>query len=565
MKNRNAIEIKNMKFKAYINNVEVPFVSFSMQALESGYTFSIAIPPTGAKTEISVGTYGFVLYSNSKSGGYKLLCDGYLVSDTPYANRGVYSQQLLFRDMISSLRFFYIDNSLLEVQERTAFDSMLNTVGVKKTGKDRAIEGLLAELQHAGVDIIGKVSFSKDDNLLTHLAQMSLLKPSHKESINALLIKDKKEKKKAIAKLQLRSGLANIDMKKLLKNQSSVSRLIGLLIKTLNSESGNSSLRSIYGLSDRFMTFTGQLKMNEYAFISTFSGLSKLAIDMMYTHGGITDFLTLSQRVLDSTGLKMIVIPGMTTGQCMIVPNTPYMPVLNNNKMGSSFDSMSVSKGNDVPTTDAIAVFGLTASRLSDEQPYFGVSSAPDGLIHRLTHISKNPLEYLYAKKNIREKFAKDKNKMKAALKAIANDQLNKEARSRTSVSINTNTPLLSIVPGFGFKLNVKNGRTVYGRVSNFSLNVSTENISQTIVLDQVISGSSGPYGGDYGINILGNIGLYDKESVGKALNSAKSYINKERHGSISANYRKKTGIWSVQNDLNKAYFSNPSKNRGKK
>jgi len=562
------LETKNIRFKAYIGGVEVPFTSLSMQAFPNGFTFSIAIPPITEDLKLNPGTYGYIKYSyQSDAKGFVLLCDGYMVSDTPYANKGVYSRQLIFRDMFSALRFFYIDNSLLNTTSKNKLEEGLSfvfgdskeTVDAKKAKTD-TYNTMLNKLKADGLDIIGKhdVSFDKD-NLLHNIASLALMGSNIKQekteiySIDTSTKEGRAEKKLASFKWSVNNYMHERSMKALgldgddAESGGNVRRLILSLAKLINTkvitaEGDNSVIktpfRDIFALSKRIIINPlGELKMTPYAFIATFQGLSRLSMEMMFSHGGIVDFITLYNRVVGATGLQSITVPGMTKGQVVLMPNTPYLPVLKNNIMGTSFDSISIDSENDIPTTHAVAVYQLTASTYATEQPFNGVASYDESsFIKRLTHVTKNPLEYLYAEQKTRDEAVKSDKRMMKSLEAIAQNQLNIEALSRSSLTITTSMPKLDVVPGFGFKLLIDKSQPMYGKVESVSINVSTDSIAQTITLSNVFIGKDkekNPYLGNYAIAVFDNIGLYKAKSARDQINLAKKHIEEGRYGKI--------------------------------
>lgn len=179
------LQVKNIRIKAYIGDKATPITNGSVSMSPSGYRFSIGIPPSKLSISMKYGSYGRIYYSDgSDGGGWYLLCDGYLINDSLTANRGVFIRQLIFADCNDALRFFYIDDNILNAAnpssgkkapiEKQSEPTVNNVVAPKKWKGTEIKEIIEAAAKAKGLDA----------NWMKKIASMETIPPFNPYSVN---------------------------------------------------------------------------------------------------------------------------------------------------------------------------------------------------------------------------------------------------------------------------------------------------------------------------------------------------------------------------------------------
>ena len=590
MSDRHTLATKHIKFKAYLAGVNVPITSFSMNANTGSHTFSMALPPTKTNRHIPYGMHGHVMYSTSSGeSSYRLLCDGFLVSDTPFANRGTISRQLIFNDIINSMEYIYFDNSLMT--------GLTKDSGVNGPGE------MIGKLFDAGVMILGKSDAGDkiNTNTLTILMQ-ALHKASGTTSIDVSKVnKDYKEGSLAdkISQADYLDQVTNEERSRVfteeLKNSSiikdgkfrddlAVLLFFGLgelakdaMVATSDNTKNTAHLTGIKGrLSLRGIH---ELIPTKYSYINVLQNMVQLMTKILYHQGGVVPFAQLFGQLTSGTNTKLIVVPGMIKNQGFAAINSPYFKIIEFNKLGSNFDSISVNYGNEIPCTHAVTTIPFGAGRgLSAQNFAYGISRIQNiddlSYIKRLHHSTVNLMEFGFQDK----KEAEEKGYLKKVMNETANRELVNNFLSKNTITVTTLIPKLDLVPGFGIELNPKGFSEIYGHLSSFSLQASTNSVSQTIHItnsftkgqlgkakdkDDKVIGDLNPFETPYNPTGLNSIGYYTSESAKASIESIAKGVANDRYGSIDQNWFKshqKNIIHALNQDLQKSFFSDSSK-----
>jgi hypothetical protein len=379
------LQVKHVRIKAYIGYESVPITNGSITMTPAGYRFSIGIPPSKSSVVMKYGSYGRIYYSDSMDESnneiWNLLCDGYLLNDSLTANKGVFIRQLVFADCNDASRFIYIDDNILSAP-----------TPVSKGGELQ--ETMFSRLKsEGGVDIIGRSELT-GTGAFDFGNKLSNLLNQKAESTKWIGLKQKAGNDATQMITQKNSELYSAG--------ETVFQSPGSFFMYLYSIMTKSKISSRYLLSDRWLRGLSSTANYGYcpgALLHVTTGVLDLALKWMYSSAGVSDFSSMTDEALSVFMMQKIIVPGRIGGQVVILPATPFLPVVPYfNELSDKYESVSISFGGDIPCSTSVfaanELSGDNDGKIKTENPIFGFAGGVNSIFYTNTYIHKMYHEY---------------------------------------------------------------------------------------------------------------------------------------------------------------------------